>query len=229
MKAPKRGKQLFLRILIYSIGILFMNLGNSLTVQADIGVSASYSLPYSISTAFGLPLSQVIFTVYCTEIALQFLIRGKHRRWRDLWQLPLALAGSSFTGAFLALDPFHYELLWQRSLVLAAGLVLSGAGISMSVCMRVVPGAPAGFVDAVSWRTGLELGLVKNLVDAAFVLAALVIDLVTGGRVVSFGVGTVVAVLVVGRVVSLVNRLFLKRMLNAAGLSAEQETRERAA
>ena len=215
----KKEKELFLRRLaVYLIGMVVLNIGVVLVIQSRLGSSASPSLPYAISLASGIPLSRLVLVVYCVEIAAQFVLRGKQRQWRDLLQLPVAMLLSVILDWIQTFGLFVYDLLWQRFLLMLVGIVLVGAGISVTVNMRLAPAPPEGLLDALSFRTGINMGLMKNIQDGVTVGAAIIIDLVFSGHLAAVGIGTVCCMLLVGRVVALCNRLFIKKLLVFTGM-----------
>lgn len=73
-------------------------------------------------------------------------------------------------------------------------------------------------VQAISDQTGKSLGLTKNLFDVGCILCSVAIGLIFAGRLVGIGIGTLLAVLGVGRAVALFNLLLKNKMLRAAGL-----------
>ena len=77
----------------------------------------------------------------------------------------------------------------------------------MSVDMKLVPNPGDGIVAAIAQRTGRELGFTKNWFDTANVGITLVFGLVMGHPLCGIGLGTVLAMLGVGRVMALFNRL----------------------
>ena len=104
-------------------------------------------------------------------------------------------------------------------LLLAAAMLLTGIGAAVTVNMRLVPNPGDGIVAAVAERLGRDQGFGKNLVDVCCVALTCVIGLTAAGRVVGVGLGTVAAMVCVGRVIALVNRLGRDWMCAAAGLT----------
>ena len=94
-----------------------------------------------------------------------------------------------------------------RLVALAVAIVLIGVGACLSVRMRLIPNPGDGVVLALSERTGWKLGASKNAFDIANVLLALAIGLAARGQIVGVGIGTILAMLGVGRVVDLTGRL----------------------
>ena len=82
----------------------------------------------------------------------------------------------------------------------------------MSVDMMLVPNPGDGIVAASAQRTGRELGFSKIWFDTANVGITLVFGLVMGHPLCGIGLGTVLAMLGVGREMALLNRLCLPAM-----------------
>ena len=93
-----------------------------------------------------------------------------------------------------------------------------GIGVVLTVGMRIAPNPTDGLVYTISDHYGKDLGLVKNIADTISVSTACVLDLVFGGKLVSAGLGTVMAMIFIGRVVALVNRTFSARLFEWVGL-----------
>lgn len=125
---------------------------------------------------------------------------------------------SAFLEWFGALFDLRIESLWQNLLLLALATVCIGAGAAMMVAMHMVPNPPDGVIYAVHLVTGRDMGLLKNLLDLLCVAIAAAVDLVFTGRLTSVGLGTVVVMVLTGRVVYVFNRLFRRRLIRLAGL-----------
>ena len=209
---------------IYVVGILILALGIVLTTKTGLGISPITSLPFAISTASGIPMSVMVFIVYACALALQFLIRGKNYRIKDLLQLPMSLFFSVFLDlyerAFNAIFTVAFDKLWQNLLLLAVAIVLCGVGLFMMISMRLVVNPPDGLFQTISEVYHKDLGLVKNIMDISFVLTTIAVDLIFSGRLVSVGLGTVIAMIFIGRTVGLCNRLFRKKVCALAGIEA---------
>ena len=207
------------RISIYVAGLMVMSLGVLLNTKTGLGVSAPAAISYSISQAFGLNFSVMVCVVYSVYILLQFLIKGKNRQWRDLLQLPVNIVFSSFLNWFGTVFSIQFDALWQNILLMAVAIVLSGCGLAMMVLMKIVPNPPDGLTYTISEVTKKVMGLVKNAQDAALVIIAIAIDLVFSKKMVSIGIGTVLATIFTGRVVWLFNSLFKEKVQRLAGVS----------
>ena len=133
-------------------------------------------------------------------------------------QIPFSFVLSAFLEWFGALFDLRFDSLWQNLLLLALATVCIGVGAAMMVAMHMVPNPPDGVIYAVHLVTGRDMGLLKNLLDLLCVAIAAVVDLVFTGRLTSVGLGTVVVMVLTGRVVYVFNRLFRRRLIHLAGL-----------
>lgn len=198
-----------------------LSIGVTLCTRSGLGISPITSLPYAIANAIGTSFPLVTGVVYCCMVAVQFLIRGrKNRNWFDLLQLPFSVFFSAALEWFGRLFSFQFPHFWQNFLLLLAATLLVGVGAAITVDMRLVPNPPDGMMYVISERTGKDLGLIKNVIDAICVSISLVLDLVFSGRLISVGLGTVVGMIFLGRVIYLFNRLFRKKMETLAGIRA---------
>ena len=97
-------------------------------------------------------------------------------------------------------------------------IILTGAGAALTVDMNLIANPGDGFVQAVSMRIGKDLGTAKNLVDISCVIVSTLIGFAAAGRLVGVGLGTLIAMIGVGRVIALFNHLFQEET-EAAGIS----------
>ena len=88
----------------------------------------------------------------------------------------------------------------------------------MSLDMRLIPNPGDGIVQALADCFKKPVGLTKNLFDLFCIGVTAAISLIFAHRLIGIGFGTVAAMLGVGRVIALFNRLFLDRMATAAGI-----------
>ena len=157
-------------------------------------------------------------------MAGQFVLRGKNSRLTDLIQLPLSLAFSRVLNLYSALIPYEaaeHGFLANFGLLLAA-IFFTGAGAAITVNMKLVPNPGDGIVAAVAERLGRDQGFAKNVFDVGCVAVTCVLGLLAAGRIVGIGVGTIAAMIGVGRSIALVNYLGKQKMCLAAGLLQEE-------
>lgn len=212
-------KQWICRWMIYLAGVITLALGITLTTKTSIGVMPLSAIPYGAAEAFGMSFSAANFIFYLFLVAGQFLLKGTNRTWTDLLQLPFSFLFSALLGVFEKILPIAPQNWRQTLIVLILAILLNGAGVSMTVHMKIVPNPAEGLTEAVSVFLGKNIGFTKNLVDISCVVIAFLIDLIFGTLFTSVGLGTVVAMVVIGRAVSLFDWLFKEKMLCSAGMN----------
>lgn len=196
------------RILLYIIGMLVLALGLSLNIRTDLGVSAIMSVPYSISEIFSLNVGNITLLAYAIFVALQFLINGPYRRWYDILQIPLSIVFTRVLNLFLSVLPTAPENYTMRFLLLFVAIILTGIGAAMTVNMDLIANPGDAIVHAIARRVNKPMGFVKNMFDISCVLLTVLISFLLTGKIIGVGVGTICAMLGVGRVIFIFNKLF---------------------
>lgn len=212
-------RQLVCRGAIFLAGMVIVSLGITCFTKSGLGISPMTAVPYALARSFDFSFSTTVFVVYTIMVFVQILIKGKNRVWWDLLQIPSSILFTSFLRWFEAAATFSCDTFWQQLIVAVTGSILNGIGFAMMVDMQLVPNPPDGLIFVVSNVTGKNLGFWKNVFDSTFVILAGVIDILSGGKLVSIGIGTVLAMIVTGRMVALTNRLFKEKMLRQAGMA----------
>lgn len=211
--------RLLIRWTLYLLGLAVLALGITLNTKTGLGVSAIVSVPYVCAVIGGWSIGNATLVSYVIFMAVQFALKRKEYKLADLLQLPLSIVFTRFMNLFSDSIPMQTNLTGQLvTLVLA--VVLTGVGAAITLDMRLVPNPADGMVQAISDVTGKEMGLCKNLVDFFMALVSVIIALVLRGQIIGIGIGTLAAVLGVGRVMAFFNKLFLWKLRSAAGLNA---------
>ena len=212
-------RQLVCRGAIFLAGMVIVSLGITCFTKSGLGISPMTAVPYALARSFDFSFSTTVFVVYTIMVFVQILIKGKNRVWWDLLQIPSSILFTSFLRWFEAAATFSCDTFWQQLIVAVIGSILNGIGFAMMVDMQLVPNPPDGLIFEVSEATGKDLGFWKNVFDFTFVILSGVIDFISCGKLVSIGIGTVLAMIVTGRMVALTNRLLKEKMLRQAGMA----------
>ena len=133
--------------------------------------------------------------------------------------VPFSIVFSLLLNMFSKLLDFNFGHLWQNTLYLAAAIICTGSGMSMMIAMKFVPNPADGLAQAIGKAFGKNMGFGKNILDASCVAIACVIGLLFDKRIIGIGIGTVAAMLLVGRCVAVFDHFFKDRMKSAAGLA----------
>ena len=200
-----------LRILVYVVGMFILALGLTLNTKANLGVSPIISVPYSISQITGLNFGNLTFVVYAIFVIVQIIIHIRlknHKRIAsDILQLPLSLIFTRLLNIFTVHIPTSQNLA-IRFIILTLAIICTGIGAAMSLSMQIVPNPGDGIVQALAERFDKSVGITKNLFDCLNLSITLCISLFIAHQIVGVGIGTVIAVVGVGRVIALFNHIF---------------------
>lgn len=135
---------------------------------------------------------------------------------RDALQIPVSIVFTRFLNVFSALIPSVHNNIVLQIVVLLLAVLLTGIGAAMSLNMRIIPNPGDGIVQAISdttrlkGRTGKGVGFCKNCFDIFNVCTTFLIGLFTGH--ILLGLGTILSMIGVGRVIAVFNKLFKERM-----------------
>lgn len=241
------NRQLINRIIIYLLGLLILALGLSMNTKAGLGVSAIISVSYSISLVTGVNFGNTTLGLYSFFVVLEMMLHfiriwrytGKnnngiaHLRRRDLklvfvmdiLQIPLSIVFTRFLNVFSAVLPDYSQFgepgavrLGIQFAALFLAIICTGVGAAMSLGMRIIPNPGDGIVQAIADCIQKEVGFTKNCVDVVNIIISTAIGLVGVGHLAGVGIGTIFAVIGVGRVIAVFNHFFYHRMVKCAGM-----------
>lgn len=201
------------RAIVYCMGLVILALGIILNTKTGLGVSPIISIPYCISNIWKINLGNATMCIYILCVFLQMLLRGKKFRSFDLLQIPMSIVFSRVINYFNDAIIINCNNFVLNLLLLVVAIMLTGIGVVMTVEMNFVPNAADGLTQALSERIKTSLGLAKNIVDITSVLITVIIGVLSVGKVIGIGLGTLAAVFGVGRAIALVNMLVRKKMI----------------
>ena len=161
------------------------------------------------------------FLLYASFVVIQMVLHlmpGKRRPedrkkavLADVLQLPLSYFFTMLLNLLSAWIPAA-EMMAARIAVLLISVILVGTGAALSLDMRLIANPGDGLVQAVSDRTGIDLGLSKNVVDITCVTLTCILSMTVSHRILGVGIGTLIAMIGIGRVIAFVNKLFGERL-----------------
>lgn len=213
------------RWLLYIGGLVVLALGISLNTRTCLGVSPIISVSYSIADIFSLNFGNVTFVLYAVfvliEVIIHYVRREIGRIPKDIAQVILSLVFTRFLNLFNAVIPVMGEqpdgsalnLMAVRILFLLLAVVLTGIGAALSLNMRLIPNPGDGIVQTISDCSGKGTGFVKNCVDIACVVFSAIIGFALKRQLVGIGIGTIISMIGVGRVIAVFNHFTLKKQI----------------
>jgi uncharacterized membrane protein YczE len=212
------------RFVLYIIGMIILALGISLNAKTSLGVSPIISTAYCASAITGHNFGNMTFVLYlifvCAEIVIH-LCRGlKKEAAVDCLQVIVSLIFTRFLNVF---DMFIPDLgaaemqgtfagsLAGRIAFLIIAIICTGVGAALSLNMRIVPNPGDGIVQTIADAVGKDNGFIKNCVDITCVIVTCASGLIFAGKIIGIGIGTLLAMIGVGRVIAVFNKLTSKQ------------------
>lgn len=200
------------RWLVYAAGLLLLALGLTLNVKTGLGTAPVLSIAFAISGITGLNFSMIVFGEYLICLLLQYLLLREKAGKLLLLQFPFSIVFSSLLNLFGKLLPLFPQNPVQQFLQLAVAMTLTGIGVALSVAMRIVPNPADGLAQAIGIVSGKGTGFGKNVADICCVSITLTILLACRSKVKAIGIGTLLTMICVGRVIAVFNHFFKARL-----------------
>ena len=206
-------KEIAKRYGLLVIGLFFAALGVALTKRGELGVSPISSVANVLSYQFtDLTLGSWLILWNCVLILGQILLLRRNFQPIQFLQIPLSFLFGWFTDFGMWLVSFlPVQVYAVRLLMVLAGTVVLGFGITLSVIADQIMNSGEAFVKAISDVTHQEFGTIKVVFDISCVLIAPILSLLFfEGAIVGTREGTIIAALCTGFVV----KFFSRRLTN---------------
>lgn len=197
------------RRVMYLVGLVILACGLTLNKKTNLGISPILSVANAIAELTGISFSVMTFIYYCFLILLQFLMDREGFEQIQWLQLVVSFLTSAFIELYDRFLP-QATVLWTQIPMLLLAILLTGIGVILTVGARFVPNPADGTVNSIAKKTKLSLGLSKNVLDVVSIAVALALGLIFRGQVIGIGLGTVIAMLLTGRVISLLQKPLLR-------------------
>lgn len=205
-------KSLFQRIVIYIIGVFIQCFGIVLCVKCRLGISPINSIPYVLSRLIPLTLGTLSILFYLVNIAIQLILSKRKYYPSILLQLPISFLFGFVIDFWDGILPNAANIPMQI-LCLCGSVFFTAFGIMILVAMHLVLDPPTGTIQAISRVTSRPIGSVKVIYDCTCVVVSVLVGFIGTHHLVGFGIATIVSALLVGRVLTLLQRTVGKSRL----------------
>lgn len=200
-------RQLICRVLIYTLGLLFLAFSVAFSANSGLGISPVNAVPYAVSCVTKAELGLCVAGVFSIYVLIQILLLRKNFRWHNLFQLVFSAVFGYFTGfAQDVLGDFCLPAYPGQLAMLLISICCIAVGISLYVDAKLIPMPAEGLTLALSERLRVPFNRVKTVQDCLSVALAAAITLVFSGRLEGVKEGTLIAALLVGFGVKLAQR-----------------------
>ncbi len=210
-----RNKISIRRLSVYIIGMTVLAVGLSLAAQSGLGTSALTAVAFVLGKRIGIPFADATLGMFVVFVLIEILVEKQktaRRIVKLLLQIPLSIAFTQVMGLVQRLVVLTGAGLPVRILVMLLSIVCTGVGAAMTLRADLIPNPGDGVVKALADWAGKPLGNVKNIFDILNVALAAALSVILLGRIEGVGIGTVCAMLGVGRVIALFGYIFPKRI-----------------
>lgn len=240
-------KPILFRGLFYAAGLLILALGLTLNTKTGLGVSPIISVAYSISVISDHNFGNMTLALYSVFVLIEMVLHlNRDRKYTknsggalahagktdrklillmDFLQIPLSLVFTRFLNLFSAVIPDLYPDrqstaggMALRVIVLILAIILTGIGAAMSLNMRIVPNPGDGIVQAIADTIHKSVGFTKNCFDLTNITITVILSFIFAGHLVGVGVGTILAMVGVGRTIAVFNHFTYEPMKKAAAV-----------
>lgn len=211
--------KIVIRIIIYLLGLAFLSFGVVMNTKTGLGVSPLNALPYSISQMSGKSLGNITIIVYMVYIIIEIIILKKEFQIYQSLQVPCSLLFGKYTDLFGKYIVYLPDNQMDQVVVLLTAIFFTALGVVLTVSMKIVPNAPDGLTQIIADKTKKEFGFVKNFFDFASVLMTVIVCIIFGERIIGIGIGTLVATLMIGRTISVLNKLLKEKLQKWCSIS----------
>lgn len=203
--------------LIYLIGMLILGLGLSLSTKLSLGTSALVALPFSISSIYNLNFGNITLFYYIVFIAIQIVIHIIEKKYsniiKDILQIIVSLILTRYLNLLSDLIPLLDKLnIIIRIILYLIPITLIGVGVSLIVKTKYPPNPSNGLIKTLSEFTKKDLGLIKNITDISLVIITCIFSYIACNKIIGVGIGTIMAMLGVGRVIYYFNKTIGKKI-----------------
>lgn len=208
---------------MYFIGLFVMTIGIALSVKSNLGVSPVSSIPYTMTCVWGIEMGKATILFHIVLVLIQILLLRKKFKPVQLLQVVIGVVFGYFTTFCNYMVSFlpTPENLGIRIIMVLASTVFVAFGIFLYLPADLIPLAGEGCMQAVSSVTHIEFSKVKIGFDCTMVLVSAITCLTVLHNLGSVGAGTIIAAILVGTLVGIINRAFGKQRDKLLGKTEE--------
>lgn len=207
------------RLLLYVGGILILATGVNISKAAQLGISPVSAIPYTMELIWNIELGKATLIFYVLLIIIQIILL---RRNYKLIQILQILCTFLF-GYFLTYTGKDYILFWlpeasfyaTKLAYLFVSIIVIGIGISLYQIANYLSLPSEGLINAIVKMSNgrLKFSNVKVCCDSGMVLVSALLSLIFLGELKSVREGTLIAALLIGKVVGFMFKHYKQRII----------------
>lgn len=203
------------RVLLYSLGLLFMAFGVSFSIKSNLGISPVNSIPYVLSLVTLIDQGLITTLVFSVYILMQIVLLKKDFKKINFLQIISASAFGyfvSFSNSIFGRIPYP-EIYALKLIFLVVSISFIAIGLLFYLSADIVPQPPEGLILAISNKFSLEFSKVKVLFDSSAVLIACLISLIYFKDIRGIREGTIISAILIGKLLGILSKYFKKSIV----------------
>ena len=202
--------RLLQRYFYFFLGLAINSFGIAFITKSALGTSPISSVPYVFSMFFEkISFGGFTFILNMIFILIEIAVLRKDFKPVQFLQIAANLLFSCFVDlGMFCLGWFSPQTIPERGVSLLIGCMILAVGICVEVAPNVIVVPGEGIVRAISYAGKKDFGKVKVCFDVTLILTSALFSLLFFHHLQGLGAGTVVSAVIVGRMVSFVNRHF---------------------
>lgn len=207
------------RLLFYIGGLFILAIGINISKVAQLGISPVSAIPYAAELIWSIELGKATLIAYVALIALQIILLRKDYKIIQLLQIVCTYILSFF----ITYTSTQYLLMWLptpsnyviKLIYLLVSIVVIGVGVAFYLVSDFIPLPAEGLMNAIVQISGdkLKFENVKIAVDSSLVIVSAVLSLVFLKDLKSVREGTVLAAILVGKVVGFIFKNYKHKII----------------
>ena len=196
------------RIICFLAGIAIESFGIALITKSNLGTSPISSIAWVTTLRFPqISFGVTTFVMNVLFVVVELILL--RRDFQPIQYLQLAVTfwfASTLDVSMNLLVWFSPDTWWEQGI----GLLLGCTILALGICMEVAPGlimVPGeGVVNALAIVTKARFGTLKVCFDVSLIIIAGILSFVFFGGIRGLGIGTIVAAIITGQIVNVINR-----------------------
>lgn len=198
------------RLFLYVLGLFFLSLGVSFSIEADLGVSPVSSLAYAITLSAGLSIGITTILSNVLYVIVQIILNKRIDMKEFVVQFIILFLFGFFMDATLFIVQLFPtpETIVARLLFLMISLFIIAAGLLCYSAARLPLMPYDALTFVISDRFKLDFGKAKVASDGVNVILSAAICFIFIQSLGSVGIGTIIAGFSIGRIISWMKKYF---------------------
>ena len=211
------------KLILYLSGLLILATGVNISKAAQLGISPVSAIPYAIELIWDIDLGNATLFFNVLLIALQIILLRKNYKPVQLLQIVCTY----LFGIFITYTSRDNLLFWlpvpsfyiTKLIYLFISIMVIGIGVSFYLLPDFVPLPAEGLMNTIVElsKGKLKFANVKVAVDSCMVAVSAILSLVFLGGFKSVREGTVLAALLIGKVVGFIFKRYKQGIVEWIG------------